>query len=213
MGRKPDPEVRPAILEQAEHLIHLRGYHATSMDDIARACKTTKANLFHHFGSKEELVLAVLDWKSDLYRQGRVQPLCEQGDPVKAVDRMFEEAGRFYGGNGCKAGCFVANMASEMADVNEHFRLRVSRFFKDWADGMADCLKRAQKAGLFGPTLQPQAAAEAIVSLYEGAILLARARRDPSIFRRVGRVARSVLEQHQNNRRIKTMGPKTPCGC
>src|SRR5579872_3890345 len=156
MGRRPDLAVRQSILEQAEHLLHLRGYHATSMDDIARACAMTKANLFHHFGSKEELVLAVLDWKTELYRKGRVQPLCEQGDPVRAVDKMFEEAGRFYGGNGCKAGCFVANMASEMADASEQFRVRVSRFFQEWSDGMADCLKRAIKAGLFEPTLQPQ---------------------------------------------------------
>ena len=46
-----------------------------------------------------------------------------------------------------------------------------------------------------------------------GAILLARTHRDSSIFRRVGRVARSILEQHQQNRRNNTMGPKTPCGC
>src|SRR5581483_11403943 len=167
MGRKPDLESRQSILEQAEHLIHLRGYHATSMDDIAKACGMTKANLFHHYGSKEDLALAVLDWKADLYRQKRVQPLCEQGDPVKAVDEMFEQAAKFYGGNGCKAGCFVANMASEMADASEPFRTRVSRFFQEWADGMADCLRKAQKAGMFGPALQPQAAAEAIVSLYE----------------------------------------------
>jgi TetR/AcrR family transcriptional repressor of nem operon len=213
MGRKPNLEVPQLILEQAEHLVHLRGYHATSMDDIARACKMTKANLFHHFGSKEELILAVLDWKTELYRKRRVEPLCAQGDPIKAVDEMFQEAGKFYGGNGCKAGCFMANIASEMADMSEPFRLRVSRYFQEWAKGMADCLKRAQKCGLLEATLEPQAAAEAIVSLYEGAILLARTQRDPSIFRRVGRVARSILEQHQNHRRKHTMGPKTPCGC
>ena len=49
------------ILEEAEHLIHLQGYRGTSLDEIARRCRMTKANLLHHFKSKEELGLAVLE--------------------------------------------------------------------------------------------------------------------------------------------------------
>lgn len=197
MGRKPDTEGRQRILEQAEHLLHLRGYHATSMEEIAQYCGMTKANLFHHFGSKEEMALAVLDWKLQQFRERRIEPLCAQGDPVGAVGAMFERAGELFTGNGCKAGCFIGNVAVEMSDVNEKFRQRVGDFFKEWAGGMAACLSRAQKAGMFGPGLQPQAAAEAILSLYEGAILLARAERDATVFARVGEVAKSILTQHK----------------
>jgi TetR/AcrR family transcriptional repressor of nem operon len=84
-----------------------------------------------------------------------------------------------------------------MSDVNEKFRSRVGDFFQEWAGGMAGCLSRAQKAGMFGPTLDPKAAADSILSLYEGAILQARARRDPTVFARVGEVAKSILTQHK----------------
>lgn len=197
MGRKPDASCRQRILEQAEHLLHLHGYHATSMEELAQYCGMTKANLFHHFGSKEDLALAVLDWKLQDFRARRVEPLCAQGDPVAAVGAMFERAGELFTGNGCKAGCFIGNVAAEMSDVNEKFRQRVGDFFEEWGGGMAACLSRAQKAGMFGPGLEPKAAAEAILSLYEGAILLARAERDATVFGRVGAVAQSILTQHK----------------
>ncbi len=213
MGRRPDPKARARILEEAEHLIHLRGFHGTAMEDIARSCRMTKANLFHHYGSKEELGLAVLDAKIADYRRRRLDPLCAGADPAGAVERMFREAGRFFGGNGCRAGCLVGNIALEMSDLNEHFRRRASRFFEEWARSMADCLSRAKASGAFRESLEPRAMAEAIISLYEGAVMLARTRRDASVFERLGRIARSLLEQHQSSHGRHAMGPKTPCGC
>lgn len=201
-------------MQQAEHLIHLRGYNATTLDEIARSCKMTKANLFHHYTCKEQLALAVLDAKIRDYQENRVSPLCAEGDPADAVSAMFNEAGKHFSGNGCKAGCFVANIAIEMSDVNELFRKRTSLFFKGWADNMAACLKKCKDNGGFDKALDPMSAAEAIISLYEGAVLLARTHRDPSVFGRVGKLARQLLDSHKiATRRNTTMGPKTPCGC
>ena len=216
MGRKVDLGVRQRILEQAEHQLHINGYHNTAMDSIAQACKMTKANLFHHYGSKEELALAVLDDKIASYKQRRVEPLCAHGDPVEAVALMFEESGQFFDGNGCKAGCLIANLGLEMSDVNEQFRSRIGEFFALWSRSMAECLEKAQAEGRFDAGLDPVACAESILALYEGAVMLARTRRDATVFARVGKLARAMLETHKTKnyqRRDTTMGPKTPCGC
>lgn len=214
MSRPPEPQVRERILQEAEHVIHLKGYGAASLDEIARAAGMTKANLFHHYGSKAQLALAVLDFKIAELRARRVEPLCAEGAPEKAVEAMFDEGAKFFQGIGCKAGCFVGNIALEMSDRDEEFRSRVGAFFAEWAAGMAACLERGKKSGYFKPTLDSKASAEAIVALYEGAVMLTRCQRDAKIFKRVGAVARSILEQHKAaHRRDNTMGPKTPCGC
>jgi TetR/AcrR family transcriptional regulator, transcriptional repressor for nem operon len=210
MARKPNPEIRDEILRQAEHLIHLHGFHSTTLDDIAKACRMTKANLFHHYGSKEELGLAVLDQKVEEYRSRKVGPLCGGNDPVAQVGQMFADCGKFYDGNGCKAGCFIGNIALEMSDLSETFRKRVSAFFEEWTQGMEDCLKRSRDAGFFDADLDPRAAAEAILSLYEGAIMMARAKRDATVFARVGRQAQSLLEQHRAKRRKNDHGTQDP---
>ncbi|MDE2491651.1 MAG: TetR/AcrR family transcriptional regulator [Elusimicrobia bacterium] len=216
MGRKPNAAVRERILQEAEHVIHLKGYGAACMDEIAKASGMTKANLFHHFGSKSALALAVLDYKIEEFRSRKVLPLCAQAAPEEAVAAMFEEGARFFRGIGCRAGCFVGNIALEMSDRDEAFRERVGSFFAEWAAGMAECLERGKSSGYFRPSLDSRASAEAIVALYEGAIMLTRAQRDASIFKRAGAVARSILEQHKTKPYKggkQAMGPKTPCGC
>ncbi len=213
MGRKPDLAVRDRILREAEHVIHLKGFGAASMDEIAKACGMTKANLFHHFGSKSDLALAVLDFKIEEFSR-KVGPLCAQAAPERSVEKMFEDAADFFDGIGCKAGCFVGNIALEMSDRDEAFRERVGRFFSRWTDSMAECLERAKSSGYFASGMDARACAEAVAALYEGTIMLARCRRDAGVFRRVAGVARSILEQHKTaNRRDDAMGPKTPCGC
>mgnify|MGYP001579660726 FL=1 len=197
MARKADPAIRERILQEAEHVIHLKGYNHACLEEIAAACGMTKANLFHHYKSKSDLALAVLDYKIAEFQSRKVEPLCAQAVPEEAVAAMFTQAESFFNGNGCKAGCFVGNIALEMSDLDEVFRLRVAGFFNAWAGGMAACLERCKAKGYFGKALDARAAAESIVALYEGAIMLARSRRDASVFGRVGKVARQILEQHK----------------
>jgi AcrR family transcriptional regulator len=52
---------RDEILEAAIHLFNQSGYHATSMQDIARAVCIKKPSLYHHFDSKEAILLTILN--------------------------------------------------------------------------------------------------------------------------------------------------------
>lgn len=186
---------RERIIEEAEHLIHLRGYQSTSLEEIACRCKMTKANLFHHFGSKEELGLAVLDYKIDCYRKNCFEPIFQNSkDAAEVVAELFAQASRFLRGNGCKAGCFVANIALEMSDINERFRQKAAAFFEEWAERIEQFFEAEKAKGRFTQDFQPKAAAEAVLSMYEGAIMLARSRRDPASFERIGRVAVDFIE-------------------
>lgn len=45
----------------SSQLFSRQGYSATSIDEIVKACGITKGNLYHHFSSKEALVLAAMD--------------------------------------------------------------------------------------------------------------------------------------------------------
>ncbi len=49
-----------SILDVAETLFAEKGFDATSLNDIAKQAGSSKANIFHHFKSKEVLYLAVL---------------------------------------------------------------------------------------------------------------------------------------------------------
>ena len=48
------------ILDVAAALFSEKGYNATAMSEVARRAGVSKANVFHHFGSKHELYLEVI---------------------------------------------------------------------------------------------------------------------------------------------------------
>jgi AcrR family transcriptional regulator len=50
---------RVQLLDAAASLFGERGFHATSMRDIAKAVDMLSGSIYYHFGSKEEMLLAV----------------------------------------------------------------------------------------------------------------------------------------------------------
>ncbi len=84
-------ERRRQIVEEAYRLFATRGYHGSSLRDVAAAAGMSQSNLLHHFGSKEELLLAVLERRDEFggTREPGAEPL---GTPVPgATSDGFDE--------------------------------------------------------------------------------------------------------------------------
>lgn len=87
MARKPaDQSVnREDILYAAADVLQRSGYEATTMKDIAAAVNLTAASLYHHFRSKDALLLAVLEQgMTEILR--RITPIVSSDQP--AADRL-----------------------------------------------------------------------------------------------------------------------------
>jgi AcrR family transcriptional regulator len=65
------PRRRPSrhdeILRRAAHLILERGFEIVSLVDVARACGISKAGLYYHFNSKQELLAAIISYAQDIH--------------------------------------------------------------------------------------------------------------------------------------------------
>jgi AcrR family transcriptional regulator len=57
---------KEGIIEAAAKIFSEKGFHATSMQDIADAVNLQKASLYHHFSSKQEILVDILDHALDL---------------------------------------------------------------------------------------------------------------------------------------------------
>ncbi len=55
------PDTRDRVLQVAQALFAERGYRGTSLRDISARIGIKAPSLFHHFSSKDEIYLAVLD--------------------------------------------------------------------------------------------------------------------------------------------------------
>ena len=71
---------RERILDAAEGVFAERGFHGASLRDLAAAAGVTRSLIHHHFGSKEQLWLAVGDrlfadygaWQSEILDRGEL---------------------------------------------------------------------------------------------------------------------------------------------
>lgn len=103
---------RTQIIEAATGLIGQRGFWGVSVHDIASACGITDAGLLHHFGTKDGLLIAVLERRDlvddeslaarlgipaeELYEVVRHLPLAEVCAAVVARNAEQPEIVRLY---------------------------------------------------------------------------------------------------------------------
>jgi TetR/AcrR family transcriptional repressor of nem operon len=195
MTRKINVEARRRILEVARELFLERGLKGVSMEEVASAAGIKKANLFHYYHSKAVLELSVLEQAAgEMKEQVEAQLSGKVRDPVGAVALMFEQAGRGMRERRCRGGCFLGNLAQEASDHNETIRVRVSEFLHYWTDQLASFLDRGRASGYFRPELEPRTAAEAILALFEGALLFSKASRRADPVESSKRMAVAYLE-------------------
>ena len=83
-------ERRSAILDSALEVFAQRGYHSTSIDDIARAAGISKALIYEHFVSKQQLHADLIAVHASELSE-RLGQAVERVDPTSGAERL--EAG------------------------------------------------------------------------------------------------------------------------
>lgn len=71
---------REDILQAAAQVFRQKGFHGSSMEDIARAVNLQKPSLYHHVSSKQEILLELLDRALELLLD-RISSICNEDIP------------------------------------------------------------------------------------------------------------------------------------
>jgi TetR/AcrR family transcriptional repressor of nem operon len=179
-------QTRDAIVAAAVRLMHLKGYQATSLDDVLRESGVGKGNFYYHFKSKEDLGYAILDEVVASFLDRTLDPcFSDSSGPRLAQIRCF--LGRVLAAQrerNCVGGCALGNLASELSDVHEGFRARLAGVFSAWRERLTSVLVQAQAAGAVQPDCRPEAVAHFLVASLEGAILMTKLTKDIAVMER-----------------------------
>jgi TetR/AcrR family transcriptional repressor of nem operon len=175
---------RQHIIEKAAALVHLRGFSNTSVDDILVASQIGKGQFYYYFKSKEDLGYAILDWMLTTWRdhflaemfRGERENLAQVN---RFLDRMVERQSQL----GCRGGCLFGNMALELSDLHEGFRQKINEIFTVWRCELEKALRRGKQFGELVETVDESSLAEFIIASMEGAVLLAKTRKDVGVLR------------------------------
>ncbi len=146
------------ILASSAQVIRQKGFHAASMQDIAEAVHLKKASLYHHFSSKQEILLLLLDQALDLVTE-RVSSVLAQDI---SVDKKLCQAMDVYLETMANHTALASVLLFEHRSLDPEYRERHiprrDRFERLWRD----LIKEGVKTGVFR-TADPAMSARAML--------------------------------------------------
>lgn len=158
---------REQLLTAALELFCRQGFHAVSVDAISETAGVTKKTLYHHFKSKEELILAALRYHDERFRNGFMRAVeSKTENPLGRMLVVFDVVEEWLSEDDF-SGCLLVGALGEYPDENTAIR-RVCQEAKGLALEYIKSL--AEKAQLE----DPDQLAEQIMLLIEGAITMAQ---------------------------------------
>lgn len=136
---------REAILDRAYDIARFAGIEGLSIGPLAQAVGMSKSGVFAHFGSREELQLAVLE--SAATRFGEFVLIAALAQPrglprLRAVMRNWFEWGRLEAG-----GCVLVGSVTEYDDRPGSLRDQVLHNEQRWRDALQRAAQLAIDCG------------------------------------------------------------------
>jgi TetR/AcrR family transcriptional repressor of nem operon len=183
MSKRTDStETRTKLLDAAMYVMRLKGYAATTVEDICKAAELTKGSFFHHFASKEELGIAAAQHfasvAAGLFAQAPYRSL---PDPVDRLLGYVDFRIAILQGRTCDYTCLLGTFVQELYETHpaireaaeKHLRAHVAEIAQDVAGAKA---KYAPDAEWSADSL-----AFHVQSVLQGSMIFAKATRGTDV--------------------------------
>lgn len=172
-------EMRVQILMSAQRLVQARGFNGFSYADIANEVGIRKASLHHHFPTKTDLAVALVDMYSAML-EGALLKIGASSEP--ADKKLAAYVGLYLTTLEAGRACLGGMLASEALTLDNAVLPGLKHFFELNVQWLTEILAEGKAERLF--TLNGTASnhAHLLVSSLQGALILARATGDRSVF-------------------------------
>lgn len=191
------------LLASAETCFLTKGYNATTVDEICQGAGATKGAFFHYFRSKQEAALATVDRHStqrfDAFLRGADRAADPRDRPLSYIEKMLHSATSVE-----RPACLVASLTLEMSDVEDDVHVAVKAAFERWGNDITRLLQPVLRIGPDVPTAE--ALSDQVMVTFEGALVLARARRDTTVITRAMDLVKAQVEQYLQPAASRTTG-------
>jgi AcrR family transcriptional regulator len=191
-------ETRQAILGRAFELASVIGVSGLTIGRLAEETRLSKSGLFAHFGSKENLDVAVVEEASRQFVQEVMVPALREPRGEPRVRALFE---RWVTWGQRPGGCFFVGAGAELDDRPGPPRDALVRACHDWIDELAKAARIAVREGHFAASLEPEQFAFELYALMLSFHQYHRFLRDPLALERTRRAFdRLVAHAHGRSR-------------
>ena len=189
-GQPLESEARERILTSAYALFSRRGIRSVGIDDVVSDAAVAKATLYRHFGSKNELVLAFMARREQLWTKEWVEAEArDRGDTAEeqllAIFDLFDEWFRRDDFEGCSFINILLELNGEDGEVRNAS-----------ADHLASIREILRTLAEEGGFREPDAFAHSWHILMKGSIVAA-GEGDKDAARRAKAMGRLLIDQYR----------------
>lgn len=169
-----DLPARERILRTAHDLFYAEGLRATGIDRVIAEAGVTKVTFYRHFPSKNDLILAYLNRRHDLWMTWFTEALARHGGASRGAQALPPVLNEWFSGQtlGGFRGCAFLNGVSEMGPAIPV----VAEATRQHKQQMTDAIE-----ALLPPSGQRRQTAEAMAIAVDGAIVQAQYSEDPAL--------------------------------
>ncbi len=152
--RSRNPErTRAEILSEAVHEFAEHGFHGARVERITKAAKCNARMIYHYFGGKEQLYLAVLDSVYAQIRNREAQLRFGTADPITEARRLVEFTYDYFAENGD----FLKMIRNENLLQGKY--IKRSQMIRDMSQpfiaAIGELMERGYSAGVFSRKPDP----------------------------------------------------------
>ena len=128
------------------HLFANRGFHETSMSEVAREARVSKALIFWHFKTKEELFVAVLNRLLEPYFIDFAEEAAAM-DEREQIQKLVESYLLFVRDNASSVRFFLAQMLHDQR-LSESLNEQVLKLYSGYRAMLVELITSAQQKGV-----------------------------------------------------------------
>jgi TetR/AcrR family transcriptional regulator, transcriptional repressor for nem operon len=174
-------DTKEAILQSAQRLVQQRGFNGFSYADVADEVGIRKASLHHHFATKTELGVAlieryILDFATALEQIG--------ADAASPNDKLALYVKLYRGTLLSERMCLCGMLATESATLEPIVAQQLKRFFLQQTTWLTAVLQQGRDIGRFRFVGTVGDMASTFLATLQGALMLGRAAGSPNEFDR-----------------------------
>lgn len=159
---------RKKIINTALTLFVKKGYHGTSISNIASATKITKGAIYFHFTSKYGILKGILEEYDRTFLDSMIKEV--RSSEGKAIDRIKTYL-RFSINFAAKNQDLImshANLATELCSSNKKYEKEIKRIYEKYYKFLADLLEEGKGDGSLREDINPGMLAINLIGGNEG---------------------------------------------
>jgi TetR/AcrR family transcriptional regulator, transcriptional repressor for nem operon len=172
---KEPTSTRDRIIQAAIELFYAHGYAGTGMAEILKKANANSGSFYFFFTSKEDLLLAVLEWYQQNLGPVLLEPVFRRSkDPIERIFLLLDKYRQNVLATEFAFGCPIGRLALEIEPDRRGVHDKIAANFTGWSRAVEELLKEAQTQGKLPQSCDLRQLSRFVLTVMEGAVMQAR---------------------------------------